>query len=303
MFALAGMEFIAVDLPRITVVTPSYNQGRFLDHTIRSVLDQDYSNLEYIICDGGSTDDSLDIIKKYDHRLAYWSSGKDKGQTDALNKGMARATGDLLTFINSDDTLYPGSLMAAANAFREGHEWIIGWAMFLEPGGEEWPQLPEAYLRHTDWFACNPISQQGSFWSARLWREVGPFREDMHFGFDYEFWMRFVFKAKATPHLIRKCMGGYRLHESSKTMSQYDKFLIEFKRVRDQFWSELTPDEQQTVLTRRKRREFERHQMAGWNAMKKGDITAAREHAKEALRRNKSSPESWKLLYCALRGR
>src|SRR5665213_2002399 len=143
---------VSVDLPRITVVTPSFNQGRFLEQTIRSVLDQGYPNLEYMICDGGSTDESVDVIKKYETRLAFWSTGKDKGQTDAINKGMRRATGDLLTYINSDDILYPGSMMAAARAFRDGHEWITGWAMFLEPDGGEWPQLPELFGSRALWF-------------------------------------------------------------------------------------------------------------------------------------------------------
>ena len=256
-FILEGQELIAVDLPRITVVTPSYNQGRFLEQTIRSVLDQGYPNLEYMICDGGSTDESVDVIKKYENRLAFWSTGKDKGQTDAINKGMRRATGDLLTYINSDDILYPGSMMAAARAFRSGHEWMTGWAMFLEPDGGEWPQLPEMFGSRTDWFHSNPISQQGCFWSARLTRELGPFRQDMHYAFYYEFWLRIIFKAGVMPHLIRKCMGGYRLHEASKTVSQYEKFIVEFKALRAEYWNCLTRDEQQKVTARRERNEFE----------------------------------------------
>ena len=102
--------------PILTVITPSYNQGRFLGETIESVLNQRVDGLEFIIVDGGSTDESVDVIKKYENRLAFWSSGKDRGQTDAINKGLSRATGELLTYINSDDILYPGSLMAAARA-------------------------------------------------------------------------------------------------------------------------------------------------------------------------------------------
>lgn len=292
-----------MDLPRITVVTPSYNQGRFLEQTIRSVLDQGYPNLEYMICDGGSTDESVDVIKKYEKQLAWWCSAKDKGQTEAINKGMGRATGDLLTYINSDDTLYPGSLMAAARAFREGHEWITGWAMFLEPDGSEWPQLPQLFGRRTDWFLTNPISQQGCFWSSRFTRELGGFREDMHFAFDYEFWLRIIFKAGVMPHLIRRCMGGYRLHEASKTVSQYEKFIVEFKALRADYWKYLTPGERTKVIARRQRKEVEQHQESGWKAMKRGDFGAAREHAKEVFRRNRLSLEAWRLMFCAMRGR
>src|SRR5215472_7727613 len=99
-------------LPRITVVTPSFNQGQFLEATLRSVLDQNYPNLEYIVCDGGSTDNSVEVIQRYQDRLAWWVSEKDKGQSNAINKGFAGATGDLLAYINSDDTFAPGSLLA-----------------------------------------------------------------------------------------------------------------------------------------------------------------------------------------------
>jgi len=98
------------EFPRISVITPSYNQGHFLDQTIRSVLDQNYPNLEYIIIDGGSTDQSVEIIKKYEDQLLYWVSEPDRGQSHALNKGFARATGDILCWINSDDCLEKGAL-------------------------------------------------------------------------------------------------------------------------------------------------------------------------------------------------
>lgn len=288
--------------PRITVVTPSFNQGKFLEQTIRSVLDQDYPNLEYIICDGGSTDQSVDIIKKYEDRLAWWCTGRDNGQTDAINKGLARATGELFTYINSDDILYAGSLMAAARAFRQGHPWITGWATYLEPDGGEWPQLPEPYQRRIDWFHCNPISQQGTFWAAQFNRELGWFREDMHFGFDYEFWMRLIFKGGAMPHVLRKCMGGYRLHDSSKTTTQYEKFRVEFKSLRADYWTCLTPAEQADARRKRRRWEAEQHRLSGWQAMKAGDVEKARMHAKEAFRCSRLTPRNWQLLYCALRG-
>src|SRR5688500_5578389 len=159
-----------MSLPRITIVTPSYNQGRFLEQTIRSVLDQGYPNLEYIIVDGASTDDSVQIIRRYEKHLAWWVSEKDKGQSDALNKGFNRATGDLFGFINSDDYLYPGSLDAVARAYQQGHEWLLGWVMRVEQDGGEWPQLPDPLTDAADWLVVNPIPQQGSFWAARFWK-------------------------------------------------------------------------------------------------------------------------------------
>lgn len=271
--------------------------------TIRSVLDQNYPNLEYIICDGGSKDDSVDVIKRYENKLAWWVSEKDSGQTDAINKGLRRATGELFTYINSDDILYPGSLLAAAQAYRAGHEWVMGWAMFLEPDGGEWPQLPEAYIRRIDWFLTNPISQQGTFWASRFTRELGMFRTNMHFAFDYEFWLRIIFKTGTMPHLVRKCMGGYRLHDASKTVSQYAKFEIEFAALREEYRQFLSPEEIDSVRTRKLQQDTKLHRHEGWKAMQAGDLEAAREHAKQAIRQDRFSVESWKLMYCVLRGR
>ncbi|NVO00781.1 MAG: glycosyltransferase, partial [Geobacteraceae bacterium] len=103
--------------PKITIVTPSYNQGRFLEKTILSVLDQGYPNLEYIVIDGGSTDESVEIIKKYADRLTYWVSEPDRGQSHAINKGFERATGEIFGWLNSDDWYHPGALQAVAEAF------------------------------------------------------------------------------------------------------------------------------------------------------------------------------------------
>src|SRR6185437_16910123 len=112
--------------------------------------------------------------------------------------------------------LAPGSLTAAAEAFKAGHEWITGWVMYMEPDGGQWPQLPHSMQANVDWFLENPVCQQATYWSARLYKELGPFWEDMHYAFDYEFWMRMWFVGKVKPLLLRRCMGGYRLHQNSK---------------------------------------------------------------------------------------
>jgi glycosyltransferase involved in cell wall biosynthesis len=291
------------DLPRITVVTPSFNQGKYLEQTLRSVLDQGYPNLEYIVVDGGSTDDSVEIIKRYADRLAWWVTEKDCGQSDAINKGFARATGDVFGFINSDDYLYPGALDAVAKSWQDGARWVIGWVMMLEADGGELPQLPERMASPSDWFVRNPVPQQATFWAARFWKDVGQFREDLHYSFDYEYWLRLRFRAKAEPTLIHRCLGSYRLHESSKTVSQWERFEPDLERARAEYLPLLPASQRREAAKKRRHKESERHRMLAWQALKKAEVPEARKHAFETLRRAKLAAESWRLMYCALRGR
>ena len=131
------MTTIPEKQPRISVITPSYNQGEYLEATLRSVLDQDYEELEYVVIDGGSTDGSVQIIERYASRLAYWVSEPDRGHAHALNKGFERATGDILCWINSSDMYYPWTLRTVAEVFTQlpGVEWITGVASWFDVGG------------------------------------------------------------------------------------------------------------------------------------------------------------------------
>lgn len=291
-----------MEWPRITVITPSYNQGAFIEQTIRSVVEQGYPNLEYVICDGGSTDNSVEVIRRYERQIAWWVSEKDKGQSHAINKGFAKASGELFAYINSDDTLMPGSLAAAAEAYRNGSQWITGWAMFLEPHGGQWPQLPRAMDRNIDWFISNPVCQQATFWAARFTRELGGFWEDMHYAFDYEFWMRLWFVAGVRPLMLRRCMGGFRMHEASKTVAQQEAFAPDFARVREAYWKYLAPGERRAVSDYRRHQEMLEHRHEAWAALMNKDVKSARRHACETFRRARWSADSWRLMYCALRG-
>jgi glycosyltransferase involved in cell wall biosynthesis len=189
-------------LPRITIVTPSFNQAPYLEQTIRSVLDQGYPDLEYIVVDGGSTDGSVDVIRKYQKHLAYWVSEKDRGQTHAINKGFARATGDVRAYINSDDFYHPGALCAVGEYFRANPatDLLHGRCTYVnergEPTGKEQfgriRTVPEVLDLWSVWWNRRQFVQPEVFWSRRIAERVGPFDESLYFVMDYDYWARVI---------------------------------------------------------------------------------------------------------------
>lgn len=181
-------------LPKISIVTPSFNQGKYLEKTILSVLEQGYPNLEYIIIDGGSTDESVDIINKYADRLTYWVSEPDRGQSHAINKGFARATGEIFGWLNSDDWYHPGSLQAVAEAFAANPQAgaVVGAGEMVDEGGvlipHNEPELisKESLLNWSDAFFCQP----SCLFSRKAWDACGPLDENFHYAMDLDFWFK-----------------------------------------------------------------------------------------------------------------
>ena len=226
--------------PKITIVTPSYNQGEFIEETIRSVLLQGYPDLEYIIIDGGSSDNTIEIIKKYEPWLTYWVSEKDRGQAHAINKGFTHASGNVYAYLNSDDVFEPGALHKCALSFIDGHQWVVGWVRCWQEGIGYWPfpRLPSKSF--AKWFLSCPIPQAGCFWSAELHREMGQFREDLNYIIDYEFWLRFRFIKKIKPFIIDQPIAVYRIHPHSKTVAWSSEFSREFNIIREQYKRRLT---------------------------------------------------------------
>jgi glycosyltransferase involved in cell wall biosynthesis len=207
-----------VDYPRITVVTPSLNQGRFLEETILSVLGQQYPNLEYVIVDGGSTDGSVEIIRKYQQHLAWWVSEKDGGQAAAINKGFARATGDILAWLNSDDMYLPGTLSHIASRLDPDRaELLFGNCLhFVENSAMAYgSDVRQSHVRH-DLRLTDYIIQPSTFWTRKAWLQAGLLDESLEFGFDWDWFLRGT-KADVTFVPEDKYLSVYRIHKDHKT--------------------------------------------------------------------------------------
>lgn len=187
--------------PKISIVTPSYNQGEYLNKTIQSVLDQEYPNLEYIIIDGGSTDNSVEIIKKYEKYLKYWVSEADRGQSHAINKGFDLATGEILGWLNSDDLYTQGALLEVGSVdwsnadfcYGEG-EWITADDFVIC----KYPTIRPTY--YTLMHRCT-LCQPTVFFKKSTYEELGKLDENLHYVFDYEYWIRSVFRSKKYTYL------------------------------------------------------------------------------------------------------
>ena len=208
--------------PKLTIVTPSYNQGCFIEETIRSVLLQGYPNLEYIIMDGGSTDESVGIIRKYAPWLAYWHSMQDKGQADAINKGFARSTGEIIAWVNSDDTYEPKTFYRIVQSLLDhpSYQVIHGDAWYIDESGQRIAKCSCIRSDFTYRYLLNrdPIVQPTCFWYKALWQKVGPLRVDLNWGFDWEWYIRA--KKYTEFFFIHKHIANYRLHSQSKTQTQ-----------------------------------------------------------------------------------
>jgi glycosyltransferase involved in cell wall biosynthesis len=217
---------------RVSIVTPSYNQAQFLEQTIRSVLEQDYPDLEYIIVDGKSSDGSLDLIRKYSDKLSWWVSEPDRGQTDALNKGFSHATGELLAWLNSDDTYVPGAIREAVEFFKANPNaaLIYGDANYIDESGRVVGRFPAA---QTDYRLLRRgyvhIPQQASFFRADLWRQVGPLDPSFFFAMDYDLWVRLAARSPLVYH--PRVWANFRLHGDSKTLAADDRCWPEMIRV------------------------------------------------------------------------
>lgn len=220
----------AIENPFFSVVMPSYNQAEYLSLAIESVFTQDLSpgrELELIVIDGGSTDRSVELLESYGPRIK-WSSQSDRGQADALNRGIARARGEVIVWLNSDDVLLPGALEHVDELLstRPSAQWVIGRCRIIDPDGAPIRGLITTYknARQRSWsierlIIDNFISQPAVFVRSRVFNELGPFDETRHYDMDYEYWLRIGLKYE--PVLTTRELAGFRMYDTSKSGGSY----------------------------------------------------------------------------------
>lgn len=216
-----------MEYPKISIVTPNYNKAKYLEQTILSVLSQNYPNLEYVIIDGGSTDGSVDIIKKYENQLAYWVSEPDNGMYYAIKKGFEHTTGDIMAWINSDDMYHSGALSIVADIFREHEEvkWLTGTNTHYDEQGRTVRTWQAKYFSHLSFLMHDYkyVQQESTFWRRSLYEKAGGVSTDYRLAGDFDLWMRFSRYEKQ--YMVNALIGGFRVCEGqlSESIQEYSR--------------------------------------------------------------------------------
>lgn len=225
-----------MQLPRISVVTPSFNQAQFIEKTIDSVLGQNYPNLEYIVIDGGSNDGSVEIIRRYAKHLAYWISEKDAGAADAIRKGFERTTGTILAYLNSDDVYLPGALHAIADFMKDPSvDVAYGNLYWIDADGEilgQQRQTPFSNLGYL--YGGATLQQPATFWKRELYLKCGGITPSFRFAFDTDLFFRFAVNGARFRHL-NQFLASFRIHSLSKSSNDLEICTSELSRLREQY--------------------------------------------------------------------
>lgn len=234
------------EYPKISIVTTNFNQGEYLEQTILSVLSQNYPNLEYIIIDGGSSDNSVDIIQKYSDRLAYWVSEPDDGMYDGLQKGLSKTTGDIMAWINSDDMYLPNSFYSVAEIFSsfEHVNWLLGFPSLYDEQGRivecphtmrQWSKY-DVFIGHYRW-----IQQESVFWRRSLWDRVGAsLNTKLKYAGDFDLWFRFFQNDKL--YVTTALLSGFRMRGEQLSLKQRTAYEDEVQTLCQ--FHQYTDDEQ-----------------------------------------------------------
>jgi len=221
------------DFPKLTIITPSYNQADFLERTILSVLNQNYPNLEYIIIDGGSTDNSAEIIKKYEKFLSYWVSEKDRGQVHAINKALEKATGEYIGFQNSDDVYFQGTFTRFGEEALKNRSDILYGDLFMISADDEVTEILKttSYNINCQVLEGMQIHNQSLFFKRSLVEKYGMFDESYRFAFDYEFITRYTSHETTSVRKVDGLAGALRVHADAKSSNIADVGKEEHEKI------------------------------------------------------------------------
>ena len=224
-------------LPKITIVTPSYNQAQYIGWTVRSVLLQRYPNLEYIVMDGGSSDGTMGVLAPYRDRIAHLSHARDKGQSDAVSRGFARSTGEIMSYLNSDDMLAPGALAFVADFFARNPDVDVVYSHRCTVDGDNIVRWYWLLPRHSNWYQSrwDLIPQETCFWRRRVFEKCGNVDSGFRFALDYDLFVRFM-RSGARFVRVNRFLGVFREHDAAKT-SQWMETVgaEEIRRVRNRY--------------------------------------------------------------------
>lgn len=229
-------------LPSISVITPSYNQGQYIRQTVESVLSQTYASVEYIVVDGLSTDETLTVLKPYGDRLTLIAE-RDNGQTDAINKGLRRATGDVVCWLNSDDYFLPGALATVGQYFA-GHPdalWLTGDCCIVDEAGapiqesvRQYKRLLRALPPSVYVGVTNAICQPATFWRRTLHERLGYLNEGLRYTMDYDWWLRL--NQVQAPAVLRQPLTAFRIHGQSKGGREFEAQFAEDYQTCSRYW-------------------------------------------------------------------
>jgi glycosyltransferase involved in cell wall biosynthesis len=234
--------------PKISIVTATYNQGNYIENCILSIIDQQYPNLEYIIMDGGSTDNTVDIIRKYESRIAYWVSEKDQGLYDALHRGFQKSTGDIMGWLNSDDLLIGKSLFTIADIFTDNPDinWIQGHPCVADESGRIVYQRPQRSSRYSfylkEYHDGIFIQQESTYWRRYLWEKSGSsISRDFGYAGDFELWMRFY--KYAEQYVTSALVGSFRVRKNQLSEKHFRSYIEQCDKIIDSYVHQLPANE------------------------------------------------------------